>query len=65
MSTTPINIMLKTDNLTLSVEGLSWDTSAEELKEQFSRLLVLAGFEPSVIDLADGGKYECTYKRPE
>lgn len=34
------------------------DFDAAELKELFSRLLVCAGYGPSVIDVAEGGKYE-------
>lgn len=35
------------------------DYDADELKEYFSRLLVLAGFPPSVIDTGeDGGEYQ-------
>lgn len=32
--------------------------NGEELKELFSRLMVVAGYSPSVIDLEDGGRYE-------
>lgn len=37
------------------------DFSAEELKEIFSRMLVVATFSPDVIEPKDGGKYECQY----
>ena len=39
-----------------SIETDSNEHTAEELKEMFSRLLVVAGFPPSVVEL-DGGKY--------
>lgn len=38
------------------------DFGADELKEIFSRLMVQAGFSPSVLWLADGGYFECEYK---
>lgn len=57
----PITIILKSRGQTFSIEGLPWDSDADEIKEQFSRLLVLAGFHPSVIDLAEGGRYDCAY----
>lgn len=60
----PITIILKSNGQTFSIEGLPWDSDANEIKEQFSRLLVLAGFHPSVIDLAEGGKYDCVYVEP-
>lgn len=34
------------------------DLDANTLKDHFNRLLVLAGFSPSVIDFRDGGRYE-------
>lgn len=32
--------------------------TAQQLKELFSRLLVVAGYSPSVIEDQDGGRYE-------
>lgn len=47
--------------ITLSLYGAEYtierkceDMMADELKELFSRLLVVAGFSPSVIELEDG-----------
>ena len=37
-----------------TIEQSGEDASADELKELFSRLLVVAGFAPSVIELEDG-----------
>lgn len=48
--------------ITYKVEGIANDTSLHEWKEIFSRLLVQMGFTPEVIDLAEGGHYECDYK---
>ena len=47
---------------TYTFESQADDFTAEDLKEQFSRLLVLAGYSPSVIELADGGRYDCKYE---
>lgn len=41
-----------------SINPKQMDYNANELKELFSRFLVLAGFGPSAIDTEDGGKYE-------
>ena len=46
-------------------ESDSEGQSANELKEIFSRMLVQATFSPEVIDLAEGGHYECEYKEDE
>lgn len=37
------------------------DYDANEMKEIFSRMLVQAAFSPSVIELAEGGHFECEY----
>ena len=57
-----MRITLEAYNHTYTFECQADDFSAEELKEQFSRLLVLAGYSPSVIELADGGRYNCKYE---
>lgn len=57
-----MRITLESYNHTYTFESQADDFTAEDLKEQFSRLLVLAGFAPSVIELADGGKYKCEYE---
>lgn len=37
------------------------DYNASELKEIFSRMLVLASFPPDVLELSEGGHYECNW----
>lgn len=46
-------------------ESNSDDHTANEMKEIFSRMLVQATFSPGVIDLADGGHFECEYVEDE
>lgn len=41
-----------------TVETDSDDHDAAELKEIFSKILVQAGFPPSVVELDDGGEYQ-------
>ncbi len=41
-----------------TVETNRDDLDGAELKEIFSKIMVQAGFPPSVVDLDDGGKYE-------
>lgn len=41
-----------------TVETEHDDHNADELKEIFSRVLIQAGFPPSVAELDDGGSYE-------
>lgn len=57
-----MRITLESYGHTYTFESQTDDFTAEELKEQFSRLLVLAGYSPSVIELADGGRYNCEYE---
>lgn len=57
-----MKITLESYDHTYTFESQADDFTAEELKEQFSRLLVLAGYSPSVIELADGGRYNCEYE---
>lgn len=57
-----MRITLESYEHTYTFESQSDDFTAEELKEQFSRLLVLAGYSPSVIELAEGGRYNCKYE---
>ena len=38
------------------------DYNGDELKEIFTRMMVQAGFPPSVIECDDGGHFECEYK---
>lgn len=53
-----MKLILNLYNDTYTVEDDNNDMDSGELKELFSRLLVCAGFPPSVIDIADGGRYE-------
>ena len=57
----PIKISLEMHGKKYTVEGLAWDSSAEDLIEMFTKLLVVAGFSPSVIIPKGGGKYVCDY----
>lgn len=41
------------------------DYNANELKEIFSRMMVQATYSPDVIELAEGGHFECEYKEDE
>lgn len=54
--------MLEMYGVKHTYESESEDYSAEELKEIFSRLMVQATYPPSIIDLAEGGHFECEYK---
>ena len=45
-----------------SVETDRDEYNVDELKEIFSRMLVQATFSPEVIELAEGGRFECEYK---
>lgn len=60
-----MKISLELYGSTYSVEEDREDYSASELKEIFSRLLVQATFCPDVIELSEGGHFECEYKPPE
>lgn len=42
----------------ITAEENSDEHTAQQLKELFSRLLVVAGYSPSVIEDQDGGRYE-------
>ena len=53
-----MKIVLEQYNTRYTVEDDIDSHSAQELKEIFSKILVQAGFAPSVIDCADGGSYE-------
>lgn len=44
-----------------SFESSSNDYTSDQMKEVFTRMLVLCGYPPSVIETADGGRYECEY----
>lgn len=60
-----MKITLELHDAKITYESPSDDYDASELKEIFSRMLVQVTFPPQVIDLADGGHYECEYRLPE
>lgn len=53
-----MKIVFEQYNTRYTVEDSINSHNAQELKEIFSRLLVLAGFAPAVIDCEEGGSYE-------
>lgn len=44
-----------------SFESSSDDYTSDQMKEVFTKMLLLCGYPPSVIETADGGRYECKY----
>ena len=53
-----MKITLELHNEKYTAESEQNDYIGNELKEIFSRMMVLAGYSPSVIELDDGGRYE-------
>ena len=53
--TDPVTITLTMHGVTHTVEGLDWDSSADDLIDAFKRLLVGAAFPPSILNDEDGG----------
>ena len=53
-----MKIILEMNNCRYTYESPYEDADSGTLKEMFSRLLVLAGFSPAVIDLEDEGSYQ-------
>lgn len=53
-----MKIALELHNTRYTVESDGDDFDGNELKELFSRIMVVAGYSPSVIELDDGGEYE-------
>lgn len=53
-----MKIALELHNTRYTVESDGDDFDGNELKELFSRIMVVAGYSPSVIELGDGGEYE-------
>lgn len=53
-----MKITLELYNEKYTAESEQNDYKGNELKEIFSRMMVLAGYPPSVIELDDGGRYE-------
>lgn len=60
-----MKITLEMYNNRYTYESDRNDYNANEMKEIFSRMLVQATFSPGVIDLADGGHFECEYVEGE
>lgn len=53
-----MKITFENYNIKYTLEDNNNDHNASYIKDVFSRLLVLAGFPPSVIDCIEGGRYE-------
>lgn len=51
---TPMKIVLQSGEQTYTVEGLPWDSGAEDLIYQFKELLVAAGYPASILNNEDG-----------
>ena len=52
-----MKITFENYNIHYEIETGREEYTGEELKTLFSRLLVVAGYPPSVIDAEEGGKY--------
>ena len=52
-----MKLTLEMNDCKYSVETPYDDTLGNKLKETFARLLVVAGYPPSVIEFDDGGSY--------
>ena len=55
--TDPVTITLTMHGIKHTVEGLDWDSSADDLVDAFKRLLIGATFPPSILD-DECGHYE-------
>ena len=55
--TDPVKISLTMHGVTHTVDGMPWDSDAEELIDAFKRLLIGATFSPSILD-DEYGHYE-------
>ena len=53
-TTQPASITLCVNGQTYSVDNINWDANANELLEQFQRLMVAAGYPPSILDDEEG-----------
>lgn len=60
-----MKITLEMHNEKYTFESQQDDYNSNEVKEIFSRLLVQATYPPSVIEPAEGGRYECEYKEED
>lgn len=57
MAMEPTSIILKHGGLVCTIENLPWDINSGELLENFQRLMVAAGFPPTVLD-TEGGYWD-------
>lgn len=53
----PVKLTLEMHGIKHTMEGLDWDSSGEDLLDAFKRLLVGAGFSPSIMG-DEFGRYE-------
>lgn len=53
-TTQPASITLCVNGQTYSADNINWDTNADELLEQFKRLMVAAGYPPTVLNDEEG-----------
>lgn len=60
-----MKLRLEMYNKVYTIESEEDGFTDGEMKEMFSMLLVQAGYSPETIELADGGHYECEYKRSD
>lgn len=50
----PMKIVLQSGEETYTVEGLPWDSGAEDLIKKFKELLVAAGYPASILSDEEG-----------
>lgn len=53
-----MKITFENYNIKYTFEDNNNEHNASYIKDVFSRMLVVAGFQPSVIDCIEGGRYE-------
>lgn len=58
-------ITLELNGYEYSCETPHDDMTAQEIKGIFSRMLVVAGYHPNVIELPDGEHFDCKYKEKD
>lgn len=56
-----MKIIMETYSKKITFEMDNDDLNAKEIKAAISRMLVLAGFSPDVIECEDGGHFVCQY----
>lgn len=50
----PVTISLTMHGRTYTAEGIDWDSTGEELLDEFKGLMVASGFAPSIMSNEDG-----------